>query len=231
MIRPRRWLAGLAVLVGCSDLGSGADGVVALQVSLPSPATVEAGDTVQLRARALNLAGDSVEATIVWLSPDSTLMVDSSGRVTTSLSSGTGRVQARVGTLLSNLLTLTIQRTSDSVSLTPPLDLMVFQEDSASAPLIATLLSLAPDTAGVSGATLVYEVVDSAAWRGIVRFAGNTLSLRATTTTTGSPAIPVTLRRVPGATFPATVQVLVRAARPSGAVVPGSGQIFSLSFE
>lgn len=230
MNRTRSWLLALGLL-GCSDLQSGDTGIVALEVVLPSPAVVEAGDTVQLRARALNQAGDSVAATIVWRAPDSAVTVDSNGRITTDSTSGSGRVQARVGSLLSDLLIITVRRASDSVALTQPAGQTVEPGDSASTPLVASLLSLTPDTTGISGATLLYEVVDSAAMRGIVRLAGNVLSQRAITTTTGAPAVGVTLRRVPGATFPVTAQVRVSAARPSGAVVPGSGQLFSITFE
>lgn len=222
----------LTLLLGCSDLGSGDDGIVALEIRLPNPAVVQLDDTVQLSARALNLAGDSVAADIIWLTPDTgSVAVDSSGRLTAKLATGTGRVQARTGSLRSNLETFTIQRRSDSVALTLPADLTVFPEDSATVPLVATLLSLTPDTAGITGSTLLYEVVDSAALRGIVRFAGGVLSLRATTSTTGAPAVGVTLRRVPGATFPATATVRVSATRPSGAVVPGSGQTFSITLQ
>ena len=92
-LRPRPLFL-LPLLLGCGNLGEGEDGVVALEVLLPNPAVVEPGDTVQLRARARNADGDSVAAPIVWLSPDSTISVDSSGRLTTDTTGGTGRVQS-----------------------------------------------------------------------------------------------------------------------------------------
>jgi hypothetical protein len=110
----------LPLVLGCGNLGAGDDGVVALELRLPSPPVVEPGDTLQLRARALNADGDSVAATIVWLTPDSTILVDSSGRLTTDTTGGTGRVQAKVGTLRSNLESFTIRRRSDIVVLTAP---------------------------------------------------------------------------------------------------------------
>jgi hypothetical protein len=221
----------LPLLFGCGDLGEGDESVVALELLLPNPQVVEPGDTVQLRARGLNAAGDSVAANIVWVSPDSTISIDSSGLLTTDTTGGTGRVQARVGTLRSNLETFTIRRRSDSLALTEPLSMSVPPTDSASSALEARVLSLTPDTVGLSGATILYQVVDSATFRDVVHFAGGGMNLRATTGAEGSPAIDVTLRRNPGATFPVTVTVQVSATRPSGTAIPGSGRSFSITMQ
>lgn len=221
----------LPLILGCGDLGEGEDGVVALEVLLPNPAVIEPGDTVQLRARALNAAGDSVAATIVWVSPDSTISVDSSGRLTTDTTVGSGRVQARVGSLRSNLETFTIRRRSDSLALDPPLADTVPTTDSASTALVARVLSIRPDTQGISGTAILYQLVDSATFNNTVHFAGGGSSLRATTSVDGDPSVGVTLRRQPGATFPVTVQVQVSATRPSGAIVPGSGRTFSVTMQ
>ncbi|HWA16929.1 MAG TPA: hypothetical protein VG817_10875 [Gemmatimonadales bacterium] len=229
-LRPRPLLL-LPLLLGCGNLGEGDDGVVALEVLLPNPAVVEPGDTVQLRARALNANGDSVAASIVWLSPDNTISVDSSGRLSTDATTGTGRVQAKVGGLRSNLETFAIRRRSDTLALTDPLAVTVPSTDSASASLVARVLSITPDTQGIGGTAIVYQVVDSTALRNVVHFAGGTMNLRATTGGDGAPAVGVTLRRQSGATFPVTVQVQVSATRPSGATVPGSGRTFDVTFE
>jgi hypothetical protein len=204
---------------------------VALETRLPNPAAVEPGDTLQLRARALNADGDSVEADIVWITPDTTISLESTGRLTTDTTAGQGRVQASVGNLRSNLETFTIRRRSDTLSLTDPVAITVPATDSASASLVARILSVTPDTVGISGSSLLYQVVDSATFRDVVHFQGGGQSLRASTGTEGSPTTPVTLRRNPDATFPATVTVQVSATRPSGATVPGSGQTFSITFQ
>ncbi len=221
----------LPLLLGCGNLSEGENGVVALEVLLPSPPVVEPGDTVQLRARALNAEGDSVAADIVWISPDSTISVDSSGLLTTDTTGGSGRVQAQVGGLRSNLESFTIRRRSDSLALVEPLAVTVAPTDSASSPLVARVLSLAPDTAGIGNTTILYQVVDSVALRNVVHFAGGGMSLRASTSTDGAPGVGVTLRRQPGATFPVTVTVQVSAARPSGTVVPGSGRSFTITMQ
>lgn len=229
---PRTAVAALVVLVGCSDI-SGSQGVVALELRLPSPPAVEQFDTLTLRARAIDQDGDSVAAEIFWRTPDTTLIIaDSTGRLTTALTSGTGRVQARVGNLYSELSNpaFTIRPRADTLRLTVADTLTVPAADTASAPLGAVLESNDP-AGGISGASILYEVVDTLAALGAVRFQGGNLLLRATTATGGAPSPAVTLRRVPGAAAPATVQVRVSATRPSGTPVPGSGQLFTLTFQ
>lgn len=222
----------LLLALGCGNLGEGEGGVVALELRLPDPQAVEPGDTIQLLARALNSSGDSVEANIVWVTPDTAILsVDSSGRLTADSTEGQGRVQARVGNLRSELANFTVRRRSESLVLVAPLAVTVPTTDSASTALKARVLPPLPDTAGISGTSLLYQIVDSATFRDVVHFAGGGQNLRAATSTGGFPTIDVTLRRQSGATFPVTVTVQVSARRPSGAVVPGSGQTFSITFQ
>lgn len=226
MIRAGR-LLGL-LLLGCSSLGEG-DSVVALEVLTPQPAVVEQFDTIRLRARALNLQGDSVAAVITWAAADTAVVVTGADSLTTPYTSGSGRVQARSGSLRSELVTYTVRRRSDSLALTGAVADTVNAADSASAPLVAAVLSLTPDTAGIGGTRIHYAIEPAAI--GLVRFAGDVSELYASTGSTGAPAVAVTLRRVPGATPPASVVVTVDAVRPSGRIVPGSGQSFTVVFE
>jgi hypothetical protein len=218
-------------LAGCSDVTSVGGGVVALELRLPNPPVVEQNDTLQLHARALNAKGDSVAATIVWRTPDSTLAVEDSGRVSTDLTTGSGRVQAMTDGLVSDLVSFQIRPRSDTLALTGALFITVPATDSASAALDATVQSLSPDTVGISGTTVLYEVVETADAQDRLHFAGGGLTLRATTSSTGAPVVPVTLRKAPGTTPPAMVTVRASATRPSGQAVPGSGQVFTLNFQ
>lgn len=220
-----------SLLLGCSDLSGTKGGVVALELRLQTPPVVEQFDTLLLVARALDADGREVATDILWRSPDSILIVDSTGSVTTDSSSGSGRVQARTGSLLSDLTVLEIHRRSDTVVLEVPTTITVPASDSASAAMVAALQSLAPDTVGISNGRLLYEVVETADATGKLRFQGGGLSLRAATSLTGQPATPVTLRKVPGTTPPSTVTVRVSATRPSGIAVPGSGQLFTVDFQ
>jgi len=221
---------GLVLLAACSSL-SPQNGVVVLEVRLPSPTAVEPGDTLPLLARALDANGDSVAATIVWSTPDTTLIVDPTGRVTTLLTSGTGRVQAANGSLRSDLFTIQIRPASDTLRLTGADTQTVALIDSVSLALLAAVESDSP-AGGVSGTRILYQVIpaDTAAASGTLRFSNGLLTLAATTGSTGEPATPVTLRKVSGSTSPDSVRVAVSATRPSGAVVPGSGQLFIVRF-
>jgi hypothetical protein len=218
-------------LAACSDLSGGNNGVVALEVRLPSPAAVEPDDTLLLKARALDAEGDSVPVPVLWRTLDDSLLtiVDSTGAVTTDKTSGQPRVQAYVGSLGSQILTLTIRPRSDNLVLTVPATITVPAADTASAPLGAAVQSLNP-AGGVPGTSILYEVTDPAAL-GTVRFANGLLQFRGATGTDGAPVVPVLLRKVAGATPPGTVLVQVSASRPSGTPVPGSGQQFTILFQ
>jgi hypothetical protein len=223
--------AALALLAGCSNLSGPKGAPVSLELDIPVPAVVEQNDTLQLRARALDIQGDSVAASIVWRSADTTLiMVDSTGLVTSQLNSGTGRVQASTGRLFSALTQLTIRPRSDTLALTSALTDTVAAADTASAVLGSSVLSFSP-AGGVLDSRVLYEVVDTVAGLATVRFAGGGLSQRIATLASGAVPTTVTLRKVPGATPPATVQVRVSASRPSGTPVPGSGQIYTILFQ
>jgi hypothetical protein len=224
------WCAALALLGGCSNISAPKGQPVALELSLPVPAAVEQNDTVRLRARALDANGDSVAATIVWRSADTTLtMVDSTGLVTTALTSGTGRVQASTGSLRSALTQLTIRPRSDTLALTAASSDTVPATDSASAVLGTSVLSFNP-AGGVLDARVLYEVVDTVAALGKVRFPGGALRQKVATLSSGAAAT-ITLRKVAGTSPPASVQVRVSANRPSGTPVPGSGQLFTILFQ
>jgi hypothetical protein len=101
----------LGALAGCSSLPVTGDGVVGLVVRTPTTLTLIEGQTVQLDAVALDRDGHPVPgAEIVWATPDSTITVDpSTGLVTAVDTIGTGRVQASVGSLRSDLITFTLQ--------------------------------------------------------------------------------------------------------------------------
>ncbi len=228
-------LAVLVALAACSSLSDIGGGVVALEVQLPVPAFIEPDDTVLIRARALDAQGDSVAATITWLTPDTTLVIDSlMGRVSTTLTSGSGKVQARVGSLRSDISgsngTLTIRPRADTLRLTGNDTLTVAIGDTASGALLAAVESNNP-AGGVANTSILFSVVDTTSALGSVHFAGNGLSLRATTGSTGAPTVAVTLRRTSGATAPDSVLVEISSMRPSGAIVAGSGQRFTVRFQ
>lgn len=231
MTRRPGWL-GLLLLAGCSKLTAPKGEAVALELRLPVPAAVEPGDTLRLQARALDAQGDSIDVPIYWRVADTTLiLVDSTGLVTTTLSTGSGRVQARSGKLLSTLTSgqLAIHPRSDTLVLLGPLVDTIQAGDTSSAILDAAVQSFAP-AGGVADQRILYEVVDTALAQGKVRFSGGGLQLRVATSTTGQATPSVRLFTVAGQTPPASLTVRISATRPSGTPVPGSGQIFTLLF-
>jgi hypothetical protein len=225
------WLAALVTgLAGCSDLNSAGDGAVVLRVVLPSPAAVEPGDTLRLQAEAIDIEGDPIPgAEIYWRTPDTAalVMVDSVGLVTTSLTSGTGRVQARIGSLFSELQTLTIRRASDTLVIAGSVADTVAVGDTASGPLDGAVLSLTPDTAGIANTRITFALLDSLSG---VHFAGDVSVLSALTGPSGEPAQSVTLRRS-GPAVIGTVRVALSATKPSGRAVASSNPIFTVTFQ
>ena len=98
---------------------------MALVTSVPDSGLVEACDTIQpivcdtiqASAKALSAGGDTVTATAFWQRIDTTVkVVDSATGKTVGLIGGTtGRIQARVGNLISSPVTLTILPPLDSL--------------------------------------------------------------------------------------------------------------------
>lgn len=232
----RGWLGGgLVIAAGaCSNLTTGSDGLVALELRLPSPPNVEQFDTLVLQAVALGSRGDSLPIPVYWRTLDGSILtiVDSTGVITTDSTSGSPRVQAYVGALRSDIQTLNILPRADTVRLTGVDTITVASTDSVSDTLGVVVESDNPP-GGVSGTTILFQVVDSVAARGTVTFVNGTAGLlvyRANTGLTGGPSPAVALERIAGRTPPSSVQVQVSATRPSGKVVPGSGQVFTILF-
>ncbi len=114
-----KWLAvlSLTAIAACGSLTEQAGGVVALEVTGISAPTLAVGHSLTLHARALDIQGDSVAADLFWRTPDTALVtLDTVGGVVVArTSSGIARVQARVGTLLSNVISITLRDSTTSV--------------------------------------------------------------------------------------------------------------------
>lgn len=227
-----RWIvpAALALAAGCSNLNEVGGGVVALEVTLPSPAIIEVNESLQLSARALNKDGDSVAAAIVWTAADPTLTVDASSGLLTGVAPGTGRVQASEGTLTSGVLTFRVIAPADTIIIAGDSVFTVAPGIDASAPLVVRVESF--DPAGpVEGRSVIYALTspDPATTSPTVVFPNGQSEDTAVTAVDGTiPAMVLT--RLAGLTSPDTAIVTVRATRTRGTVVPGSGQRFIVLF-
>ena len=80
-----------AMTAGCSGLTEDEGGVVGIEVQVPGPDSLEVGESIQLAARPLDKNGDSVAATVVWVSVDPTAVIDASTGVLTGVSVGSAR--------------------------------------------------------------------------------------------------------------------------------------------
>jgi hypothetical protein len=221
----------VAALAGCSNLTE-QGGVAELEIRIPRPATVEVGQTIQLSARALDRQGDSVAAAVTWLTPDTTVTITPDGRLT-GRTSGTARVQAGVGTIVSDFVTFTVNPRPDTLALTGDSILTVAPGVGISAPLVASIQSFAP-AEPLAGEVITYTVtapVFADPTQRTVELPGGPLSLAAITGADGTPVTPVTLNRVTGQPSPDSAIVTVAAVTAAGSTVPGSGQRFIVHFQ
>ena len=211
------------VALGCSNLTEGAGGVVGIEIQIPTLKTLELGESVALSAQALDQGGNPVPAPIEWRAPDPTLTVDQAG-VITGIAPGTGRVQAFVGSLASSLETFTIIPRADTLVVTDSL-ITVAPGVATSPPLVSSVQSLSDGP--LPARAVIYSVLSPT--DNSVLLNGGVLEVAGTTGTDGAVS-DVTLTRT-NAAQPATVTVEVRALRLHGAVVPGSGQHFTVTFQ
>ena len=197
-------------------------------MSLPDSGRVELGDTLRPRARALDGHGDSVAATIVWARLDTTVqVVDTFTGATVGLLGGqTGRVQARVGNLISNPLTLTVQAPLDSIT--------------AGGPLRDTVTVSTPDSLSDSLRVQAYTTPS-----GVLSLTGRAIGLAATVYSSGATTVTLvpgdTVRtnasglavvqvRFTGGVVPDSVVVTATARHHDGSIVPGSPLTFVVEF-
>ena len=227
----------LGLAAGCSNLSGDSDTPIILEIRSPAgvaggPPPVEIGDTIQLSARALNQEGDSVAATLTWRTPDTALIFldPATGRLS-GKKLGSGRVQVTSGNLTSDLITLAIVPAAESLMIVPPDSARVLVSDTASAPLIAELDTLNP-TGPLSGRQIIYQLTTIFGQPGDTASLGGGVMTRAVATSIlGQPTIPIYVRQITALTRPDSVLVEITALRPSGRLIPGSGQTFIVRFD
>ena len=230
-----RVAAVLAVAAACSSAPSGPGGVAGLELLIPFPAVVDQNDTITLRGLGLKSDGDTVAAVIVWWTPDDTVIALNSmtGQLSGLATSGTGRVQGQSGPYVSDLIPFTVRPSADTIAFPGSDTLRVLLTDTASAPLVAQVLSFNPP-GGAAGRLLIYTVVlpvftDPTART--VQLPGGVLADTITTQLDGGSLLAITLRRVPGVPSPDSAMVEVASFRPSGTPVPGTGHRFTVRFD
>jgi hypothetical protein len=222
------WYALLgAAALGCSGLDEGEAGIVALEVQSPFPADLEIGETVQLSARPLDKDGDSVAATVIWRTPDTTATVDSTTGLVTGVAPGTARVQASVGSLTSDVISLTVLTPADTLAIMGDSIFTLTGDSVVTPPLVTSLQSFT--TGGLVDRPVIYEITtptpDTA-----VTLTGGVLSDTLQTASDGT-ITSVSLSLNASKVRPDSTIIEVRANRTHGAPVPGSGQRFIVRFQ
>lgn len=240
MSRPVR-SAVLALLVaGCSSLSSDSHGVVAIETVSPTAPAMEDRDTLNLvtltlHARALDINGDSVAAPLVWTSADTLAQIVDSviPYIAGHGTSGSPRLQARVGTLGSTVITYTLGPRSDTLTLAGSDSIVVVSGVDVSDPLEVALQSYNPP-GPLANRRLIFTIVSpvfgSPADR-TIEFSGHGLADTTLTDATGQPSAVVALSRITGKTAPDSAVVMVSAVRPSGRAVPGLSRPFVIYFQ
>jgi hypothetical protein len=212
--------------LGCSGLTEGEGGVVALEVQVPSPDSLETGETIQLSARPLDKNGDSVAATVIWRTPDTTVSVDSLTGLVIGNTAGSARVQASVGSLSSDLITLTVLTRADTLAIVGDSIFTLTGDSLVTPPLVATLQSFA--TGALPQRPVIYQITTPTPDTSVTLTGGvlsDTLQTAADGTVTSEA---LTLN--PAKVRPDSIIIEVLADRIRGAPVPGSGQRFIVRY-
>ena len=208
-------------MLSCKSLTPDFDAVIAIEVFIPDSARVEVLDTLHPRAHALNGRGDSTAAQIVWATLDSTLQVaDSVAGTTVGRFLGTGRLQARVGTLRSSPVTITVIAPLDSIHPVGPDTAIVTAPDSLSDSMKIQVFGPSGSTAG---RRVLLTITFPPGAAGLTLVPGDTVR----TNSSGRAVFQV---RASGVARPDTVVVTAAAQRAGGIAVPGSPITFVVEF-
>jgi hypothetical protein len=220
----------LVVFAGCSNLSEVDGGVVALEVTAPDPAVIEVNESLPLSVRALNKDGDSVAAPIVWSVADTTLAVDPASGVLTGVAPGPGRVFASVGNLNSAVLAFSVLAPADTIVIPGDSVFTVAAGVTTSPSLTVRLESFAPVSV-LEERPVIFALTSPDPATVTPTVALPNALVEDTVLTAADGTASVTLTELPGFTPPLTAIVTVRATRTRGAVVPGSGQHFTVTFQ
>jgi len=209
-------LAALAVL-GCSSLGEPGE-PIAIEFLEPKPPWVEVGDTIVLRARILDQAGDTVDSSdLRWRTPDTTVAVDSLTGAFTGLvpAAVNARVQPTAGSLVGKLLGFTVLEHADTLMVPAAADtVLVAAADSISSLFGAAITKF--DATGLVNRTMIVRLVTPLDSSVVLISPVLPDSVRAVADTVLTQAAGTTLLRVK-----------VRGARPDSAVVEFEGRHIS----
>jgi len=217
-------------VTACGTFGTGLDQIVALEIRFAGPATVEQGDTIQPHARALNGRGDSVAAIITWAALDTLIVqvVDTNTGATLGKKAGSGRIQARVGSLRSNPVAVVVNADADTLFAAGPVRDTVTASTSADSLSDSLKVQLQDLPAGGSPVNLTNRPVTFQITYPIGG-AGFTLEPQ-DSLLTGTGGVAAVRVRLLSRTLPDSAVVTASAFRANGQPVPGSVVTFVVEF-
>jgi len=234
----------VATAVACSKLGTDLNQVIAIVTAAPD--SLEEYDTLVPGAAALNGAGDTVPATILWTSLDSVLTVlnDTTGKTVVSHTRQTGRLQAHLGNLFSNPIAIRTLAAADTLfatgviadtvtlSATTPPDSL---SDSLQVELADTIESSAGAdslTVPLAGRPVVYAITYANPGAAtLVKTDTAHALVTLDTVTTGANGVAFVKVRLLADALPDSIVVTARARRAIGDSVPGSPVTFFVRFQ
>lgn len=235
---PACWALAAAVAgTACRDLSLAADRVIAIEVVSAAP-KVEEGDTLRLTARVLNGAGNVVSgATVSWAAADTApgFTLDETTGLVTATRPGSWRVLAKVESLQSDPLTLTVTAQPDTVA-AATLRVTMPAPSAVSPPLTVTVLDRTTTPGshlGITGKAVTFQVIQPAGATGFFLTkdsVAGTDPRTAVATTAAGGAAQVTARRVSGQTQPDSAIVEARVTTARGGAVAGSPIRFVVLF-
>ena len=218
----------LAAAAACGKLGPDFNQVVAIEVAALD--SVEEVDTLRPQARALDGRGDAVSTAIAWATVDTAAflqVVDPTTGVTAAERSGTGHLQARVGALRSNLLTVRVLAAADTVfAATPPPTTVTLSAPDSLSDSLGVLLqdTTAAGPVNLTGRPIVFTLTTYPAGTGPATLVTSPTAYALVTTdtvATSAGLAAVQVRILPG-TPPDHVVVEATATRAVGTPVLGS---------
>jgi hypothetical protein len=220
-----RWVAAVVLAAAaCHALSPDLNAVIAIEITLPDSGRVELQDTLRPSARALNGRGDSTAADLVWTALDTTIaVVDSSTGATVGRLVGTGRLQARVGNLPSNPVTVTVLAPLDSIragGITRD-TVHVSAPDTLSDSL--AVQAFAPSGSPISGRKIALAIAFPAGTSNLTLVPKDTVRTNAT-------GLAVFQLRLGAGTVPDSAIVIATARHGDGTPVPGSPVTFVVEF-
>lgn len=223
----------LAAAAACGQFSVDLNQVIA--ISTAAPDSLEEFDTLIPQAVALNGAGDTVPATILWASLDTvfTVLNDTSGRTVVHHPGLTGRLQARVGTLRSNPLIIRALAAADTLfAAGPVVDTVTLSAatppDSLSGPLRVeladTVSTPSPALVPLAGRPIVYAITYPPTAGAVTLAKSDTAHALVTTdtVTTSSLGVASVKVRLLADVLPDSIVVTASARRKVGTPVPDS---------